>query len=120
MKQEIEKIEVVRFETSYTDGTLDYYTENVRALCKAFLLNFKIINQHLEEADTLRYYEIYLSENSFLLEDLRHVIKTFILTYGMNLMHVKTIEMDADVYSEMPEESFEVENLILCNPEKNE
>lgn len=120
MKKELEKIEVVRFETSYDDGTLDFYTENVRSLCKAFALNFKIIDQHLEGADVKRYYEIYLSASSFLLEDFRHIIKTFILTYGMNLMHVKTIELDSDVYFDMPEETFEVENLIVYKPEKNE
>ncbi|MEG2067581.1 MAG: hypothetical protein RRZ65_08085 [Tannerellaceae bacterium] len=119
-KKELEKIEVVRFETSYDDGTLDFYTENVRSLCKAFSLNFKIIDQHLEGADTLRYYEIYISASSFFLEDFRHVIKTFILTCGMSLMHVKTIEMDCDVYLDMPEETCEVENLIVYKPEKNE
>jgi hypothetical protein len=50
MEKELEKIEVVRFETSYDDGTLDMYTEQVRSLCKAFGLNFKIIDQHLEGA----------------------------------------------------------------------
>ena len=44
MEKELEKIEVVRFETSYDDGTLDMYTEQVRSLCKAFGLNFKIID----------------------------------------------------------------------------
>lgn len=114
------KIEVVRFETSYDNGTLDFYTENVRSLCKAFSLNFKIIDQHLEGANVLRYYEIYISASSFLLEDFRHVIKTFILTYGMNLMHVKTIELGSNEYLDTPEETFEVENLVLHNPEKNE
>ena len=55
----ISKVEVVRFETTYDDGTLDFYTENVRALCKAFCFNFKIIDQYLEGADVRRYYEIY-------------------------------------------------------------
>ena len=54
MEKELEKIEVVRFETSYDDGTLDMYTEQVRSLCKAFGLNFKIIDQHLEGAEVLR------------------------------------------------------------------
>lgn len=116
----IAKIEVVRFETSYDDGTLDFYTENVRSLCKAFSFNFKIIDQHCEDADVLRYYEIYISGSSFLLEDYRHVIKTFILSNKMSLMHVKTIEMDYDEYFDMPDEAFEVENLIVYKPEKNE
>ena len=111
MEKELEKIEVVRFETSYDDGTLDMYTEQVRSLCKAFGLNFKIIDQHLEGAEVLRYYEIFISASSFLVEDLRHVIKTFILTYHMPLMHVKTIEMDSESYLQMPAETFEVENL---------
>lgn len=111
MEKELEKIEVVRFETSYDDGTLDMYTEQVRSLCKAFGLNFKIIDQHLEGAEVLRYYEIFISASSFLVEDLRHVIKTFILTYHMPLMHVKAIEMDSESYLQMPAETFEVENL---------
>lgn len=119
MENELEKVEVVRFETSYLDGSLDYYTENVRWLCKAFLFKFKIIDQHYEETDVLRYYEIYISESSFLLEDIRHVIKTFILTYGMNLMSVKTIELDSEAYLKMPEETFEVENLVLLKQGKN-
>lgn len=85
MEKELEKIEVVRFETSYDDGTLDMYTEQVRSLCKAFGLNFKIIDQHLEGAEVLRYYEIFISASSFLVEDLRHVIKTFILTYHITI-----------------------------------
>lgn len=119
MEKELEKIEVVRFETSYPDSTLDFYTESVRSLCKAFSFNFKIIDQHSEDTDVLRYYEIYLSTSSFLLEDYRHVIKTFILAKGMNLMYVKTIELASEVYWDMPEESFEVENLIVYKPEKN-
>lgn len=115
----IAKIEVVRFETSYDDGTLDFCTENVRSLCKAFSLNFKIIDQYLEGANVRRYYEVYISASSFHFEDFRHVIKTFILTNGMNLMYANTIEMDDDDYSNMPEESFEVENLIVHKPEKN-
>lgn len=115
----ITKIEVVRFETTYDDGTLDFHTENVRALCKAFSLNFKIIDQYLEGADRRRYYEIYISTSSFFLEDYYHVIKTFILTCGMALMYTKTIEMDDNDYLNMPEETFEVENLIVRTPEKN-
>ena len=110
--------EVVRFETTYDDGTLDFYTENVRALCKAFCFNFKIIDQYLEGADVRRYYEIYISTSSFFFEDCRHVIKTFILTCGMNFMYTKTIEMDDDDLLNMPEETFEVENLIVYTPEK--
>lgn len=116
----ISKIEVIRFETTYDDGTLDFHTESVRALCKAFSFNFKIIDQYLEGTNVRRYYEIYISTSLFFFEDYRHVIKTFILTSGMNLMYAKTIEMDDDDYSNMPEETFEVENLIVHTPEKNE
>ncbi|MFT0491491.1 hypothetical protein ACMSDR_20525 [Bacteroides thetaiotaomicron] len=114
----ISKIEVVRFETTYDNGTLDFHTENVRALCKAFSFNFKIIDQYLEGADVRRYYEIYISTSSFFFEDCRHVIKTFILTCGMSLMYTKMIEMDDDDFLNMPEETFEVENLIVYTPKK--
>ncbi len=118
MKKELTQIEIVRFETSYDDETLDCYTEEVRALCKAFSFHFKIFNQHLEGADILRYYDIYIPYSSFHIEELRSVVKTFILINGMRIMHIKSIEMDFNEYLEMPDETFEEENLIRYIPQR--
>lgn len=116
MSQKLEKIEVVRFETSYDDGTLDFCTENVRSLCKAFSLIFKIIDRHFDGGDVQRYYEIYISASSFLLEDIRHVIKTFILTSGMTLSHVETVKMTEDESMSLHEKAFEAGNQIVNTP----
>lgn len=118
MNEELVDVEVIRLEPNCPDGTLDYYQEDVRALCKAFSLGLKIITQYEGGEKQMRVYEVYLSTTSFLMEDIRNVIKTFILHNGMTLGYVKTVKMNLDELIDMPQDGISVvENLIVYKPD---